>query len=572
MHGSSSWVTGLRWVARVWAEVAIVGYLLWQAAAPSPVRGEGDYWERLASLALIAVIAVGHVVSWRWEIVGATVMAVGGALLAVLPLMYVGEAEVALGPRQVLGEALLTLLAFTAPAFLYWLIWRRGRPHRQVLGLAALLSALVASTSAAALAVFSVAYGPVHPASALAPLPDAAVVWQWSGPPTPDSTVVVARVRDPQAEAALAIGTDPELRDARLVPSGARAEDDPAVVRFDVAGLTPGTRYYYAVSVGAALVTERTGTLVTPTADARSVTFAIGSCILTGSNGSVFDQIRNQDPDLFIISGDFAYEDFWTDDRAAVRDMYDTQLTSPAIDALVRTVPTAYMWDDHDFGSNDADSTEASAPASQIVYRQRVPHVELPAGTGPEAIYQSFSWGGTRFILTDSRSERSPKQSPDDASKTMLGARQKQWLAAQLQQAAEAGQFVVLVTSVPWNGAATPGADDWAGYATERTEIADMIARAGLADRLLMIAGDAHMLAIDDGSNTDFTSDGTGGFPLLQAAALDQHGSTKAGPYSEGAHPGGGQFALVSIDGDAVQIRGLDYAGTELVSYSFTAD
>ena len=40
----------LRWVARVWAECAIVGYLLWQAAVPSPVAGEEGYWERLAAL------------------------------------------------------------------------------------------------------------------------------------------------------------------------------------------------------------------------------------------------------------------------------------------------------------------------------------------------------------------------------------------------------------------------------------------------------------------------------------------------------------------------------------------
>ena len=69
-----------------------------------------------------------------------------------------------------------------------------------------------------------------------------------------------------------------------------------------------------------------------------------------------------------------------------------------------------------------------------------------------------------------------------------------------------AGQAVVLVTSVPWNGVAQAGADDWAGYTTERRRLADAIAGAGLADQMLMIAGDAHMLAIDDGTNTDFSS------------------------------------------------------------------
>ena len=54
-----------------------------------------------------------------------------------------------------------------------------------------------------------------------------------------------------------------------------------------------------------------------------------------------------------------------------------------------------------------------------------------------------------RFILTDSRSERSPKSAPDDQDKTMFGAAQWAWLLDEFDAAAAAGQVVVLVTSVP---------------------------------------------------------------------------------------------------------------------------
>jgi phosphodiesterase/alkaline phosphatase D-like protein len=307
---------------------------------------------------------------------------------------------------------------------------------------------------------------------------------------------------------------------------------------------------------------------------AASFTFAFGNCARIGSNASAFDRIREANPDLLVHLGDFAYMDFWTDDRAAVRAMYDTQLTTPAMDALVRSVPIAYMWDDHDFGPNDADSTSASAPASQVVYRQVVPHSSLPAGEGPEAIYQSFALGRVRFILTDSRSERSPKSAPDDQAKTMLGSAQWSWLLDELDAAASAGEVVVLVTSVAWNGVAQAGADDWAGYTTERRRLADAIAGAGLADQMLMIAGDAHMLAIDDGTHTDFSTSQSGGFPLMHAAAFDRHGSFKAGPYSEGAFPGGGQFGLVTVDdtgsGVTLTLSGRDHTGAELVGYRFT--
>ena len=554
----------LRWVARVWAEVAIVGYLLWEATTPAPVRGEGDYWQRLAALVILALVVVGHLITWRWEIQGATVMAVGGALLAMVTSFRFED----------WGETLLVLVGFTVPAVIYWWMWRRDRHHLRVVALAVLLTVLVAASIGAAAMAQRIAYGPSHPQSMLTALPAAPVVWVWSGAPAPTTAAVVARVRDPQAEVRLAVSTSEDLADPLWFPASKRPADDPGVARFDLSGLDPGTRYHYAVEVSGALVRERTGQLRTIPGGAASFTFAFGNCARIGSNASSFDRIRETGADLLLHLGDFAYMDFWTDDRAAVRGMYDTQLTTPAMDALVRSMPVAYMWDDHDFGPNDADSTSASAPASQVVYREVVPHPDLPAGEGPEAIYQSFTLGRVRFILTDSRSERSPKSAPDDQDKTMFGSAQWAWLLAELDAAATARQMVVLVTSVPWNGVAQAGADDWAGYTTERQRLADAIARAGLADQMLMIAGDAHMLAIDDGTHTDFSTSQSGGFPLMHAAAFDRHGSFKAGPYSEGAFPGGGHFGLATVTDSgsdiAITLSGRDYTGAELVGYRFT--
>jgi hypothetical protein len=55
-----------------------------------------------------------------------------------------------------------------------------------------------------------------------------------------------------------------------------------------------------------------------------------------------------------------------------------------------------------------------------------------------------------------------------------------------------------------------------------------------------MISADAHMVAIDDGSNSGYAAGSRGGFPVFQAAALQSSGSEKRGPYSAG-HEGGGQ-------------------------------
>ena len=82
------------------------------------------------------------------------------------------------------------------------------------------------------------------------------------------------------------------------------------------------------------------------------------------------------------------------------------------------------------------------------------------------------------------------------------------------------------------------------------------------------------MVAIDDGTNTDYSALGNASFPLLHAAALDRPGSAKGGPYSEGAFPGGGQFGLIEVvdnggNSVTVHLSGIDWRGEVLVHYSF---
>jgi len=93
--------------------------------------------------------------------------------------------------------------------------------------------------------------------------------------------------------------------------------------------------------------------------------------------------------------------------------------------------------------------------------------------------------------------------------------------------------YLVWVNSQPWIGEEVSGEDSWTGHGEVRREIANFISDNGIRN-LFSIAGDAHMAAIDDGSNSDYSDDGVAGFPIFHAAALDRPGSAKGGPYSEG--------------------------------------
>jgi alkaline phosphatase D len=395
----------------------------------------------------------------------------------------------------------------------------------------------------------------------------------WSGALMPTSARVNARIAHESNSVRLLVSVNPDLSNPiRSGPFIATTATNNRMVSIPVAGLNPGTPYYYGIESASLVDDTNRGRFRTPVYGPQSFSFALGSCADTGSEHAVFDTIRSLNPLFFLHTGDMHYENIGVNDVTLFRGAYDTVLASATQSALYRQVPIAYMWDDHDFGPNDSDGTSASRPAARATYQEYVPHYPLAAGSGDVPIYQSFTIGRVRFILTDLRSERTPKIATDDGDKTMMGGSQKAWFKAQLL-AANGRQAIVWVSSMPWIGAPAAGADYWAGYATERQEIANFISDNGISG-LVVLSGDAHMVALDDGTNSDYTSNGGASFPVFHAAALDRTGSTKGGPYSHGSYPGGGQFGLVTVTDDGggsltITLSGRDSANKTIVEASF---
>jgi phosphodiesterase/alkaline phosphatase D-like protein len=555
----------IRWLARIWVSVAIVVFLGLALREGLPYSMDLGAWQQPAQLALIVLVALGGLLAWRWEALGASILAFGAVFLGVL-------ASVEYEPRL----AFFACLAFFVPAFLFWLVWQFRQPPRAVISLALVMALLLGVGAIASVQTYGYLFGPAHPQSTLRAKPVDRVESIWSGAVTETSAVVTAKLARDSESVRLAFSERDDLADARYTTATTANDDtNQRVVKFALDGLRPDTRYAYAVESDGKLDRSRQGTFRTFPSGAASFSFAFGSCARVGSNGAVFDTIRAAEPLFYLIDGDIHYEYIETNDPDRFRDALDTVLSRPAQAALYASVPTIYAWDDHDYGPNDGDKTSPTRSAAREVYRQYVPHYPLPAGDGDAAIYQAFSVGRVRFIVTDLRSERTPDSEPDGAAKSMLGAEQKAWLKQELLAAKERYALIVLVSSVPWIDAAGEGKDSWGGFATERREIADFIA-ANRISGVLMLSGDAHMLAIDDGTNSDYSTSGGAGFPVMHAAALDKAGAAKGGPFSEGAYPGAGQFGFVTVedDGDSltVTLSGRNWKGEEIVGYVFAVD
>ncbi len=377
----------------------------------------------------------------------------------------------------------------------------------------------------------------------------------WIGAVTHDSAVLKTKL-PPQADArllVLAAGEKPIV--FRPEPLAVSAG---TVRTFRLHGLAALTRHTCTLEVNGRPSSYPPAVLRTfPTpGNASSFSFAFGSCARTGSEHRVFATIQRRDPAFFLHLGDMHYTNISRGDPQIFRAAWDTVLASSSQGVLYRTVPLAYVWDDHDFGPNDADARTPSRAAARRVYREYAPHYPLPAGDGDAAIYQAFSIGRARFLLTDLRSERSPGKSPAGPAKTMLGAAQKEWLKRELAESSRSHAVVFLASSVPWIGDGERG-ESWAAFADERREIASFIAQSGIRN-VVILCGDAHMLAADDGTNSDYSDNGGLRIPVLHGSALDQTGSFKGGPYSHGFHlpePGEGCFGWVDVQDNGERVR-----------------
>ena len=343
---------------------------------------------------------------------------------------------------------------------------------------------------------------------------------------------------------------------------------------------------------------------------------AFASCGRTGSTREIFDRIREAQPLFYMNMGDFHYQDINTNRPSLFRAAYDAVLASPQQAELYRSTPLVYMWDDHDYGGNNASKKSKSHIAARSIYEEYVPHYPFafPQEDGP--INYSFAVGRVKFIITDLRSERDEPKVKDDAKKSLMGAEQKQWFKDELLAANGKYPLIFWMTSVPWIGdkgkspygslktnvygyihhsqsnlfnvrTNRPGRnpnggggdeDHWSAYTVERREICDFI-KSNRISGVAILHGDSHMMAADDGSNADYATGGGTPIPVMCAGPLDQNPSLKGGPYSEGVYrvrdrDGESGFGLLSINdqGNRIEVTysGRNQTNKETISLKFS--
>src|SRR5688572_24733443 len=370
----------------------------------------------------------------------------------------------------------------------------------------------------------------------------------WSGNVSPTSATVVARFNASGQRVRLRISQNEALTQPVYSAYVNTVATNGNTAKLTVQGLAPDTDYFYGIEIGTVLHADPVsrGRLRTFPLGRASFRIAFGSCgDFRAPNQSAYDAIMRENPLLFINMGDMHYSD--TNSTAAddYRYNYDNVLGHQMQGALYRSVPVAYMWDDHDYCGNNADTTAIGRDTARQVYKERVPH--YPLGTAGGTLAQAFTVGRVRFIMTDLRSASTSSSAKEAASKTKLGTAQKTWFKQELINARDGGfPLIVWVCPDPWIAPAQLGDDTWGGHATERTEIANFL-RDNRITNLVLLSGDMHGLAYDDGTNSDYATGGGAPVAVLHAAALTSQGSAKGGPYTAGPIPGSQQYGILEV-------------------------
>lgn len=352
------------------------------------------------------------------------------------------------------------------------------------------------------------------------------------------------------------------------------------IAKLTVTGLSANTAYQCRVEPGDAPAQGLTGSFTTlPSGTNVSFTMAMFGDADNASNHAVFDRIRTDSgARLALHLGDMHYTNINVNDRAYFRAAWDEVFAQSRQSQLYRTIPTDYVWDDHDYGPNNSDGTSTGHDAACAYYRARVPHRTLADATITAPVYHSWVIGRVRFVLTDQRSAASAKGNTDNSSKTMLGTAQKTWFKAELDAATAAGQMVVWVCSRTFQCDATAGADHWGGFTTERTELVNYI-KANAHGRVIVLAADMHAMRI--GNDRDFASGGGEALRVFQCATLD-HPTIDTSGYGGVSSTGATAFSatngayttmqITDSGGSTISVawKGFNSSGSQLMSSSFT--
>jgi hypothetical protein len=289
-------------------------------------------------------------------------------------------------------------------------------------------------------------------------------------------------------------------------------------------GLEPSRKYYYARVAPTFDLLHQGSVQTAPPDNVRSnFTFVTTGSAFTGSQNPVFEEMAKENPLFFLQLGNLHYGDVNGDLETRMK-FLDQVMGSTTQQQLYTQAAFSYMWNDRDYLGDNTLGDEPGREAALESYK-----FAIPSHQPPEApLYQAYTVGTVRFIISDLRSEVT--------ADSIMSDTQREWLKTELSKA-EDYDFVIWVTPSTWMGDVDLTQNDWTGRPADRVEFSKFISALPSQNILALSAG-TEMFAFDDGSHTaqgNFSQGQTVmSFPLLMSGPVDRLGRVVDARYSEG--------------------------------------
>lgn len=267
----------------------------------------------------------------------------------------------------------------------------------------------------------------------------------------------------------------------------------------------PGKKYTYELFVNGKKVEKnyplefQSQTLWQWRTDPPEVNFAIGSCNYVnekrfdrpgkgyGSDYEIFESIHNKKPDFMLWLGDNTYlrEADWNS-RTGFLHRYTHTRSLPKLQPLLASTHNYAIWDDHDYGPNNADGSFAMKDTASEIFKLfwGNPNYDMINKGG---ITGYFEWADLHFFLLDNRYYRTSNNNYT-GEREMLGKDQIDWLINALASSNAPFKFVAMGGQVLNSEAMY---ENYAIFAKEREYLLEKIREAKI-EGVIFLDGDRH--------------------------------------------------------------------------------
>lgn len=225
---------------------------------------------------------------------------------------------------------------------------------------------------------------------------------------------------------------------------------------------------------------------------------AIGSCNRQNEDQSIWQNISDEQPDLWIWLGDNIYGD--TEDMELLQQKYSQQKQNSLYQQFIQDTPVIGIWDDHDYGVNDGDKTYPMRAESQALMMDFLDVPKDSPFRDQAGTYQSYLFGNegkqVKVILLDTRYFRDELEKNNGYQRykpnlngDILGEAQWTWLEQELKNStADINLIGSGIQVIP----AEHGFEKWANFPQARKRLLDLIAQIQ-PKKTILLSGDRHL-------------------------------------------------------------------------------